>query len=99
VFKALKKLKNLHYYQTNINYNKRYMVLTNEHSSHIIPTRMIGRSFSYEPCAYFDNFNCYISKESLINKGASFNTNIKYKPDDKSEIDTLITHKEHRIRR
>ena len=32
----------------------------------------MGKSFSVDPCAFFDNFNNYCSKESITNGSASF---------------------------
>jgi len=52
------------------------MVLGNDNNTfNLTPSKMSKQTIICEPCAFFDNFNCYISKESMMNGGSSYNNN------------------------
>lgn len=72
------------------------MVLGNNNRSYHKESKM-GESFIVDPCAFFDNFNNYISKESIQNGSGSFNTG-KIKIDtefikSKSPVEEIDTRK------
>lgn len=56
----------------------------------------MGKSFSVDPCAFFDNFNNYCSKESIKNGSASFG--ISKKQIDSDFIESKIHVKDVDIR-
>jgi hypothetical protein len=73
------------------------MVLGDVRSSSLVEkTAMVGRNLTYNPCAFFDNFTGYVSRESKMNGGAAFNPKSSIQKVDFDYKDSTQAHSKDR---